>query len=424
MSKQQLDHDFSLQAVPNESKRGFWSMFVVMLGFTFFSASMWTGGALGTGLNIKNFIIAVLCGNLILGVYTSLLAYIGSDTSLSTHLLARYSFGEKGSYLVSFLLAVTQIGWYGVGVAMFAYPVHKVTGINIYLLTAVAGISMMSSAYFGIKGLTILSFIAVPSIAILGSFSVFNAVDSVGGISGLISIEPTSPITIGAGIAMCVGSFVSGGTLTPDFIRFAKDKKVGVSTTWIAFFIGNSLMFIFGAVGAMVTGQSDISEVMFLQKLIIPAIVILGFNIWTTNDNALYASGLGFSNITKIPKQKLVIFNGLLGTVTALYLYNNFVGWLNILNSFLPSIGAIIIADFFLVNREKYKSFEGRKFEAVNVYAIIAWVLGVIGAKYLPGIAPINSVLTSSISYVLMSKLLPSLSRKSVNNSEQQKTVA
>jgi cytosine permease len=405
MSKNQ-DKDFSLQAVPNDNKRGFWSMFVVMLGFTFFSASMWTGGTLGTGLNAKEFILAVLFGNLVLGVYTSLLAYIASSTSLSTHLLSRYAFGEKGSYLVSFILAVTQIGWFGVGVAMFALPVHKVTGINLYLLIAVAGVMMTASAYFGIKALTILSMIAVPSIAILGGVSVFKAVDSIGGMASLLAVEPKSAIGIGTALTLCVGSFISGGTLTPDFTRFSKSKKVGVTTTWIAFFIGNSLMFIFGAVGAAVTGQADISEVMFLQGLMIPAIIVLGFNIWTTNDNAIYASGLGFSNITKIPKDKLVIFNGIIGTIGALYLYNNFVGWLTLLSSIIPPIGGILITDYFFVNKERYKVFEGQKFDVVNVKAVAAWVIGVLAAKFIPGIAPLNGVIAAGIVYVVISKFM------------------
>lgn len=68
------DHDFALTSVAESQKRGFWSMFVIMMGFTFFSASMWAGGNLGAGLSLKQFIIAVTVGNLILGVYTSLLA--------------------------------------------------------------------------------------------------------------------------------------------------------------------------------------------------------------------------------------------------------------------------------------------------------------------------------------------------------------
>lgn len=402
--KQHQDHDFSLEAIPAGSKKGFFSMLVVMLGFTFFSASMLSGGTLGTSLDLKSFMVAVLAGNLILCVYTGLLAYIAGDTGLSTHLLARYSFGEKGSYLVSFLLGATQVGWFGVGVAMFAIPVEKVTGIPVPVLVLVSGLLMTATAYFGMKSLTILSMIAVPAIAVLGSMSVGMAVDSVGGVAGLLDIVPQDTMGMSAAIAVCVGSFISGGTLTPDFTRFAKDKKTAVSTTAIAFLIGNSLMFGFGAIGAMVTGQADIAEVMFLQGLIVPAIIVLGLNIWTTNDNALYASGLGFSNITKLPKNKLVIVNGIVGTLLAVTLYNNFMGWLGLLNTLMPSIGGVIIADYFILRKGKYMPMENTVFTSVNKVAILAWVLGAAAAHFLPGIAPINSVVVAIIAHVALTK--------------------
>lgn len=96
----------------------------------------------------------------------------------------------------------------------------------------------------------------------------------------------------------------------------------------VAFFLGNSLMFIFGAAGAAAVGQADISDVMIARGLLLPAIVVLGLNIWTTNDNALYASGLGFANITGLSSRTLSVVNGIIGTLCALWLYNNFVGWL------------------------------------------------------------------------------------------------
>lgn len=400
--KRHQDHDFALGTVAESHKKGFLAMLVVMLGFTFFSASMLSGGTLGTSLELKDFFVAVFIGNIILCVYTGLLAYVAGDTGLSTHLLARYSFGEKGSYLVSFLLGATQIGWFGVGVAMFAIPVAKVTGIPVSILVLVAGLLMTATAYFGMKSLMILSAIAVPAIAILGSCSVGIAVDGVGGLSGLMAIKPEESMTMSAAVAVVVGSFISGGTLTPDFTRFAKNKRVGVSTTVIAFLIGNTLMFAFGAIGAMVTGEADISEVMFLQGLIIPAIIVLGLNIWTTNDNALYASGLGFSNITKQPKNKLVIINGIVGTVLAILLYNNFMSWLNLLNTFMPSIGAVIIADYFIVNKRDYSKIEDTEFKNMNKCAIAAWALGVMAAHFLPGITPVNSVCTAIVSYVVI----------------------
>lgn len=416
MSKKHQDHDYSLEAIPNSEKKGFISMLVVMLGFTFFSASMLAGGNIGTSLSMDKFITAVVIGNIILCVYTGLLAYMAADTGLSTHLLARYSFGEKGSYLVSFLVSATQVGWFGVGVAMFAIPVSKVTGINVGILVLVSGLLMTATAFFGMKSLTILSMIAVPSIAILGSISAGKAIGDVGGITELLSIQPTGTMTMSAALASVVGTFISGGTLTADFTRFSKDKKIAVSTTIIAFLIGNSLMLAFGAIGAMATGQSDIAEVMFMQGLIIPAIIILGLNIWTTNDNALYGSGLGFSNITKQPKSRMVIINGIVGTLLAIFLYNNFMGWLNLLNSFIPATGAVIIADYFILNKRSYTEFKYAKFKTVNINAIIAWIAGVIGAYTLKGITPLNSVIVAIVTYVVLSKLNTKSKSNDINN--------
>lgn len=317
--------DFEQTTVPDHQRRGFWSMFAVMLGFTFFSASMWTGANLGSGLTLTNFWIAVLAGNLILGVYTAILAWMAGSTGLSIHLLSRYAFGRFGSGLPSALLAITQIGWFGVGIAMFADPVQtflKANGCNcnIWIPIIIAGVLMTSSAYWGIKALTVVSVIAVPAIAIGGGFSAIKVfADNPDAWNTLRTFTPDQgkALTLSAAIALTVGSFISGGTCTPDFVRFAKTRKTAVITTAIAFFAGNTLMFLFGAVGGMFYDTNDISVVLVRQGLLIPGIIVLGLNIWTTNDNALYTSGLGLSNITGFPKRYIVLFNGLLGTVLA-----------------------------------------------------------------------------------------------------------
>lgn len=399
------DNNYSLGPVPQSARKGVLSLTMVMLGLTFFSASMWTGGTLGTGLSYDDFFLAVLIGNLILGIYTSFLGYIGASSGLSTHLLARFSFGSKGSWLPSLLLGGTQVGWFGVGVAMFAIPVHKATGIDTNLLILISGLLMTATVYFGIAALMVLSAIAVPAIALLGGYSVFEAVGSTGGIDGLKAITPENPIEFSTALALVVGSFVSAGTLTADFVRFGKKPMGAVMVTMTAFFIGNSLMFIFGAAGAAATGQSDISEVMIAQGLLIPAVIVLGLNIWTTNDNALYASGLGFSNITGLPSKYLSMANGLIGTLCALWLYNNFVGWLTFLSAAIPPIGGIIIADF-LKNRHRYKDFANTEFKTVNWAAIIGVAVGVAAGHLLPGVVPINAVLGGAISYLILNPVL------------------
>ncbi|WP_163391232.1 cytosine permease [Enterovibrio norvegicus] len=398
------DNNYSLGPVPMAARKGVLSLTMVMLGLTFFSASMWTGGTLGTSLSFNDFFLAVLLGNLLLGIYTSVLGYIGASSGLSTHLLARFSFGAKGSWLPSLILGGTQVGWFGVGVAMFALPVQKATGIDTNILIAVAGLAMTATVYFGIAALMILSAIAVPAIALLGGYSVLEAIDSVGGIEQLQSLSPENSIDFSTALALVVGSFISAGTLTADFVRFGKSPRTAVIVTMVAFFIGNSLMFIFGAAGGAATGQADISEVMMMQGLLIPAVIVLGLNIWTTNDNALYASGLGFSNITGLPSKYLSVANGIIGTLCALWLYNNFVGWLTFLSAAIPPIGGIIIADF-IKNRERYKDFANAEFQTVNWAAIAGVAIGIAAGHLLPGVVPLNAVLGGAISFLILDML-------------------
>ena len=361
-NKTKIDVDYTTSPVDKAGRKSNLSMFMVMLGFTFFSASMWVGQNLAAGLDWWGFVWALVLGGLILAAYTGALGWIGAESGLSLDMLARRSFGSKGSWLPSAMISFTQTGWFGVGLAMFAIPVAKeLMGLEVtpdsmpwqgYLLVAIAGILMTASAYFGIKSLTIISYIAVPAVAILGTIAMILAVKH--GDAGLVEqfAKGTKDLGVIAGAGLVVGSFVSGGTATPNFTRFAKNAKVGLWTTVIAFFIGNSLMFLFGAVSSIYVGGNDIFEVMLNLNLFYLAVLVLGLNIWTTNDNALYTAGLGLSNIFGLSKKTWVIISGIIGTVAAVWLYWNFCGWLNVLNCTLPPVGIILILHYF-VNKGK-----------------------------------------------------------------------
>ena len=136
--------------------------------------------------------------------------------------------------------------------------------------------------------------------------------------------KSSGTLTVVGGAGLVIGSFVSGGTATPNFSRFARNGKVGAITTVIAFFIGNSLMFFFGGISSVYVGGNDIFEVMINLGLFYLAILVLGLNIWTTNDNALYSAGLGLANIFGQRKKPMVLVSGIIGTVLAVWLYWQF----------------------------------------------------------------------------------------------------
>ena len=396
------DVDYTNSAVDQKGRKSNLSMFMVMLGFTFFSASMWVGQQLANGLNWTDFLWALFLGGLILAAYTGALGWIGAESGLSLDMLARRSFGTKGSWLPSAMISLTQTGWFGVGLAMFAIPVAKeflaleVTPDTMpwegYLLVAVAGILMTASAYFGIKSLTIVSYVAVPAVAILGTVAMIMAIRQ--GDAGLVEqfAKGTKDLGVIAGAGLVVGSFVSGGTATPNFTRFAKSAKVGLWTTVVAFFVGNSLMFLFGAVSSIYVGGNDIFEVMLNLNLFYMAVLVLGLNIWTTNDNALYTAGLGLSNIFGLSKKTMVIISGIIGTLAAVWLYWNFCDWLNILNSTLPPVGIILILHYFTHRGKETKE------KVVDWSAIVGVVAGAAVANLVHwGFASINGMVVASI---------------------------
>ena len=342
-----VDIDFAECAVPKWSRRRFVTMFMIMLGFTFFSASMWVGQEMAAGLDFWGFIKALLLGGAILGIYTGLLGYVGAETGLSLDLLSKRAFGEKGSYISSALTSFTQIGWFGVGIAMFAIPVARElfggsTAVE-WVLILIAGACMTASAYFGIKSLTVISYIAVPLVA---------------------------------------------------------NGKQGTIATVVAFFIGNSLMFFFGAISYIFVGGNDIFEVMIRLNLFYLAILVLGLNIWTTNDNALYTAGLGLANIFNKRKKPMVLISGVIGTLLSVWLYYNFCGWLNILNCTLPPVGIILVISYFM-NKKAYDT-DTIKIVTVNWFAVAGVILGAIVANVVTwGIASINGMIVAALCYVV-----------------------
>ena len=258
---------------------------------------------------------------------------------------------------------------------------------------------MMASAFFGIKAMTIVSYVSVPLIAILGITAMVMAVRT-GDVPLAEKFAESQGMSVITGAGLVIGSFVSGGTATPNFARFARNAVQSVIVTVVAFLIGNSLMFCFGAFSGVYVGGNDIFEVMVALNLTFFAIVVLGLNIWTTNDNALYTAGLGLANITKIRKRPMVMISGVLGTVSAIWLYNNFVGWLNILNCTLPPVGMIIVIDYFF-HKKEYEQWDVIK-KQVNWFAIAGVVIGAAVANLVHvGIASINGMAAAAVCYLI-----------------------
>ena len=128
------------------------------------------------------------------------------------------------------------------------------------------------------------------------------------------------------------------------------------------------------------------------------AVLVLGLNIWTTNDNALYTAGLGLANIFHQRKKPMVLLSGIIGTVASVWLYYNFCGWLNILNCTLPPVGMILVLAYFM-NKEDFET-DQPKLKTIDWFAVAGVILGAIVANLLHwGIASINGMVVAAVCY-------------------------
>lgn len=80
------------------------------------------------------------------------------------------------------------------------------------------------------------------------------------------------------------------------------------------------------------------------------------------------------------------------------------IGWLTFLSTAIPPIGGVIIADY-VINKKRYQFLANGSRRKVNWVAIVAVAIGIICANFLPGIVPINSVLGSAISYIIINPI-------------------
>jgi len=400
-------NDYPLSAVPQSARKGFWSTAFVLLGFTFFTSTMWAGGTLGTSFSFGELLWIILIGNLLLGSYAAGLAYVAYKTGLNSVLLGRYCFGEQGSKLADFVLGFTQIGWYAWGTATIAIILVKLLELpEAYTtpLMIVFGFGFCVTAFIGYQALALLSKISVPAMLAFIGISIYQGSIDIGGLAQLSNISPTDSMPFAAAITMVFGTFVSGGTQATNWSRFAKSGRIAVVTTLLAFFIGNGLMVFVGAFGAMIYQQADIVDVLVAQGFILIAVLMLFANIWTTQDNTIYNFAAAGCNLLRTDKRRTItVVGAAIGTVLAVFgMYNMLIPFLILLGTFIPPIGAIIMADFWFKHRSNPPSLDKIKLPAFDACGLSAYAVGSAAAYFSPWIAPLVGIVVSASVYALL----------------------
>ncbi|MGB3787121.1 MAG: cytosine permease [Phormidesmis sp.] len=407
------EEDYPLSAVPLSDRKPFWSLSLLLMGFALTSTTLFAGGAIGPAFSFSQLITIILIGNLILGAYCAALGYIASQSGLTTVLMARFSFGNVGSRWVDFVLGFTQIGWYAFTTAIIVQALLGVfgapdSGLFYVLLVFFFNYAFCATAYIGYRAIDWLSRLAVPAMLVLVALSMVLAVRD---FDGAAIAEPSGAMSMGAALAVVIGTFISGGTQATNWSRFADSGRNAVISTLSAFMVVNGILVFAGAFCSLVYGSEDLVAAMGAQGILAGGVLLLILNVWTTQDNTIYSFSVAGANMFRTRKRHAFVLGGatLALVLTLSGIYELLPTYLIFLGNVIPPVGGIIMVDFWLRHRGEFPPLAAR-IPAFNWAGIIAYVIGSVvayttgSAGY--GIGPVNGIVTAAILYGVLHRVI------------------
>lgn len=409
---QQQDTEFSLSAVPESERKSYFSLTIVWTGFVFVITSMMAGGGLSAGLDFKMILVAVLLGNVFLSAIAILVSIIASRTGLTFALMTRYSFGEKGSRIASMFVPIVNIGWYTIQAATYGHFIAQAFGfgdIAELICMAVSAVVMGIFAMKGIKAISILGYIAIPAIIFLSLATSIRAVGMIG-LDGLWNYTPEGHITLSSGITVVIGTWIlSTSTCIADIMRYAKSTKEAIAATLTGLLGGNIFMILCGTITSVAVGDSDLTNVLLSMGLLVPCLILMTTNIFTTNASNLYSTSLNLSNAFHMDRQKIIVVLlaiSALATLCRPYQVGFLFSFLDLLGTIVPPLPGIILADYFIIHKGEYKDLGSVKFAQFNAVSWLTWAIALAGVYLIPfGLPALKGLIIGGVLYPILMKV-------------------
>lgn len=415
--------------IADEERQSWKPIALVWAGSVISVPAIMTGGIMGSGLPLGMCLISILTGYLIICTYMSFIGMQGCDTGLPTAVMAAGALGEKGAkYVISAILAVACIGWFGIQAGVCGTSVASMITVmsgrevSSAAMSTVFGILMLTSASFRLAGLKKLNKIAVPILLIVFVLALVTSLRH-SGTAVLANYVPLEHISMVDAIGLTVGHFAVAGAISADYYRFAKTRADVVKSSFVGVLPAGLGILLMGAVLYITNGSSDISTLLVVSGLPVLGLVVLSLSSWTTNVANAYSGGLSLAILLGQDEQKsrlTTVIAGALGTVlAALGNLGSLRTFLSLLTAFVPPLVGPMIADYWLIRRGRVEKFEVRPgFYYPGMVAFLggaftSCVTGGIFAKF-PILAfldkpffigPVNGIVVAMVLYLILNRI-------------------
>ncbi|MEP1554739.1 cytosine permease [Paraglaciecola sp.] len=376
-----------------------------------------TGIEVYQGLTVPDTVWALIIGSVLLTIIGGTMGAIGAKTRLSSYLLVRIAFGDRGAGVVNLAFALSLIGWFGVNIDLFSGAVSHllldVFEIHIpdWPIEMAAGICMIITTIFGFKAINILASIMVPVLVVVTAMMFWAAYNQLS-LEQFWYFEKSATLTLSDAVSAIVGAIIVGAIILPDITRFSKHWTGGVYTAFWAYMVVELIVLFVAAFAAAAIGQSEILSLMLGLGLGLAAFVIVIAGSWLLNSLNLYSTMLSVeATWPKITGNLYTCLFGLAGIIAAFFdILDMFIAFLSFLAAIFVPVSGVIMVDFLFVRREFYNLDSLNNNVKFSPAAFIAWLLGAALAvfsdvAFMPsftGITVLDAVLISGIVYALL----------------------
>ena len=371
---------------------------------------------LGGGLSMGRAVSAIAVGAAILLTIAAITLAVGEHARQPTYDIVRFPFGRTGAKAITVLLAVSVFGWAAVTANGFGSAAQslldELSGVTVPapVLVALGCVIFVAATAFGFEILGKVANFAVPVIAVLLGYLVYESLQS-----GLDFRTPGSPMPWGVAVSSVVGTGIVLVVTAADFGSFTRSRRQTLVGAVLAFGLAYPLLYVAGAIPTALSGEGSLIDAMGVIASALPAIALLVFASVTANAGNIFQGTLAVSTLVTAAKKWQITIA--LGVAVAVVGSLDIASWLPDFLLFLgvaaPPVAGIFIADFFLHRRNGYDETSLTTDPAIKFPTFAVWAVGctlgyltAYDVLSLTQIPSIDSLLTSAALYTVLTRLL------------------
>ncbi|MBO7612352.1 MAG: putative hydroxymethylpyrimidine transporter CytX [Treponema sp.] len=322
-------------------------------------------------LGFSKGIAAILIGHAIGCALFFFTGYIGALSKKSSMETTRISFGKIGGSFFALLNVLQLVGWTGIMIYDGSLAANGIANSSSWIWALVIGALIVLWILIGITNIGKLNLVAMTALFVLTL--VLCKVIFFGKNAVVLAGSAGESLSFGAAVELAVAMPLSWLPLISDYTKDSAKPFAATLASSLTYFAVSCWMYIIGMGAALLTGTSDIAQIMLKAGLGIPALVIIVLSTVTTTFLDAFSAGVSFRAIFKKANTKIVgIIVALLGTLAAVfYPMDNITDFLYLIGSVFAPMTAILIADFFVTKNESSK-------KQIDFVRIAIWLVGFI----------------------------------------------